>query len=544
MSSRDGLSAIAFTDGPAADQIVVCASDGRGLAWSAPVRVDGGAANVLRYTQADSVHVLGSRVYVGWSDERWGNREVYFNRSNDGGVTWAGEQRINTTLPAGFGTVRHWRMEVSPDPMGGQDHVYFLLCVTEPAGGADMEGLFLVHSNTAGAAFLAPTHAPAGFMPAGQHVENIDLAVQGGFNVNVLWQDDRGAPLWTVWYQVSFTGGATWLNVDRNMNSGAPGWAAGNVSLDVELQGVLAAWEDQRTGGAGGPTELQYAFSVDDGINWSPDFLVGGYMPGVDDVDGLDVALNGGHAIVAWRDNRLGAYENFVASGLLGALNPEAQLSFGGAQAPRLDGHMEGTGDDFAVAWRDTMVPSRIQSAFTRDGGQSWDPAFIVSDAALASSQPVLDYNASYNNFVHAWVANDAGVAHAFAGGYRPAQVQALGVFQAGQFVNFAVTGFPSSQAGWNYLVLLSAASGAVLLPDGRSTGLGLDPILMHVLAARPNFGGVLPASGNATTPVLVFPPAAVILPGTVLNFAAVAVNAPAGPAFGALTDLGSVVVQ
>lgn len=41
-----------------------------------------------------SIAVSGSRVHVAWVDDRDGNEEIYYRRSNDGGLTWEPETRL------------------------------------------------------------------------------------------------------------------------------------------------------------------------------------------------------------------------------------------------------------------------------------------------------------------------------------------------------------------------------------------------------------------------------------------------------------------
>jgi len=62
-ASADDLSAVSWSDG-SSSQVLVAASDGRGVAFGTAVRVDNDAFS--KTTQTDSIFVSGNSVYVVW----------------------------------------------------------------------------------------------------------------------------------------------------------------------------------------------------------------------------------------------------------------------------------------------------------------------------------------------------------------------------------------------------------------------------------------------------------------------------------------------
>ena len=54
-----------------------------GAAWTS-VRL----TNTTGTSANPEIAVSGSNVYVVWQDDQWGNFEIYFRKSKDGGTTW------------------------------------------------------------------------------------------------------------------------------------------------------------------------------------------------------------------------------------------------------------------------------------------------------------------------------------------------------------------------------------------------------------------------------------------------------------------------
>ena len=155
------LSVAAWNDGGTggSNTVSVALSDGRGLTWSAPIRVDADATGARKFTQFDSVAVIGDSIYVVWSDERAGssNDELWFNRSHDGGATWQGEVLLDKAYASGTGAVRDWNLVATRD--AGVDHLYVLFTV-DPTTTANEE-LYLLASHDGGLPFRLNVAAPS-----------------------------------------------------------------------------------------------------------------------------------------------------------------------------------------------------------------------------------------------------------------------------------------------------------------------------------------------------------------------------------------------
>src|SRR3954464_8347995 len=63
--------------------------------WQADFRLTNDPANSgLSQNNAKSVAASGSAVHVVWYDERDGNKEIYYKRSTDNGLTWGADTRL------------------------------------------------------------------------------------------------------------------------------------------------------------------------------------------------------------------------------------------------------------------------------------------------------------------------------------------------------------------------------------------------------------------------------------------------------------------
>ncbi len=102
VASADDLTAIVWSD-TTSNQVMVTATDGRGLDFVLVVRVDADTAS--KTTPTDSVHVAGDAVYVFWE----ASSGLWFARSTDRGLNYT----TPVALAIGGGNLRDWRIEIS-----------------------------------------------------------------------------------------------------------------------------------------------------------------------------------------------------------------------------------------------------------------------------------------------------------------------------------------------------------------------------------------------------------------------------------------------
>jgi hypothetical protein len=540
LASDGDLSAIAYGDGGSLafpDVIRVSTSDGRGLAWSAPVRVDAGPSGTTRRTTEESVQVLGDHVYVLWLDDRSGTQEAYLNRSLDGGVTWEGEAIVRNGFPGPTGETNAALIGVAEDPAGGADRVFVLMNTQDPTGAYG--ALFLAVSYDAGAHFGPALHVPDYPVGSGPDVDEMDLCVEGYDAVHILWKDDRiGGGFQDVWYK-RFDGTAL-LGADALMNATAPGsasWGTG-IYLDARDNFVVAAWQDVRIGAQ---DHVRYDVSASAGAVWAADLPVGGYALGADHVGLGDVYVEDGVFAIAYRDDRTGSYEATVAVAAPApvVLSPdwtEHRFAAGGSVLyPRL----KGAGDYLAVSFRNSLG-NHLQAAVSRDRGATFLPELDVGFSGGGDDYQEMAFNAAYGNALFAWLHDDAAAGqHLYAGGFRPQTLSASLVAGAAGTKDVALdlSTFAAGESAHPFVVLVAAGAGglALPLPDGRV--LGLDPATLLPIALSLSLcSGVIDGTGAGHVLIPGLPAAAV--PAGLFQCVALTFD-PA--AFGSITDVDTL---
>jgi len=84
-------------------EIYIKRSTNGGLNWSADTRITNNAGS----SQLPSLYMEGSLVHLAWTDNRDGNPETYYNRSSDAGMTWGADTRLS------FNSSDSWYTSVS-----------------------------------------------------------------------------------------------------------------------------------------------------------------------------------------------------------------------------------------------------------------------------------------------------------------------------------------------------------------------------------------------------------------------------------------------
>jgi len=287
-------------------------SDGRGLVWTNPVRIDSdpGISNKKYLIPV----IVGQNIYVAWLDERNGtaSAEVYMNMSKDGGVTWTGDVAIDKGYPIGTGYVEHFNLKVVPNT-GGPDIVYALVMVN-PTGSADDE-VRLSTSLDGGVTFSS------GLVQQNAMVDDVDYIGldADGLNVAVVWSEHRGVAIHYngLYFNVSNNGGATWNHgSDLMINTQPPGISDVNSYPRVDIKGdtVAVAWQEERSHNAF--EEARFNISYDRGKTFlSQDILVGGYTTSMHDVNDVQIAvLANGNIVYLESDNRANTVYDIFAS--------------------------------------------------------------------------------------------------------------------------------------------------------------------------------------------------------------------------------------
>lgn len=216
-----------------------------GLSWGPPARLTVDAAS----SNNPSIAAQGDAVHAVWWDTRGGSHQVYYKRSLDGGATWEADRRI--TASAGGGA--HTSLAVA----GNRVHVVYV------DGRDGSSEVYYARSLDRGATWREPVRLSA--RPWNSYTPTVATA---GNAVYVAWTDTRDQRqvdhFEEEYFRRSLDGGGTWGAETRLTFDAASSWAP---SLAAGGSDVWIVWFDDR----GGDWELYTKRSSDRGASWSAD---------------------------------------------------------------------------------------------------------------------------------------------------------------------------------------------------------------------------------------------------------------------------------
>jgi hypothetical protein len=216
-----------------------------GANWQASaIRIDTGDTAGLNTSTNPQITATGNNVYVVWEDRRNGFRDIYFNRSVDGGVNW---QTSSTWLDTGdtAGDNSSWNPQVA---CRGK-FVYVCWCDWRDGDG----DIYVNYSKNSGANWQTPDIQ----VDSGDAGINYTYAPQiscSGKKAYVVWHDCRNGGLLQdadIYFNYSLNGGVNWqasdIRIDLGDSLGAErSWWPQITCSDYN---VYAVWQDQRNGG-------------------------------------------------------------------------------------------------------------------------------------------------------------------------------------------------------------------------------------------------------------------------------------------------------
>ncbi len=247
-----------------------------GITWESDIRL----TIMPEPSRNPSIAVSGTDVHIGWEDYRDGNGEIYYKRSTDGGLSWGEDIRLTdnpatSTMPSisVSGAVVHM---VWHDFRDGNAEIYYKRS-TDGGLGWETDVQLTDHFNHSYLASITTS----------------------GPNVHVVWNDFRDGNL-EIYYKSSTDEGASWgpdtRLTDAPLTSNFPSIAVSGTDIHV-------AWEDWRDSSTG--AEIYYKRSLDGGMSWEEDTRL------TEDQGNsiyTNIAVSGPVLHVVWKDNREGNY--------------------------------------------------------------------------------------------------------------------------------------------------------------------------------------------------------------------------------------------
>jgi len=342
-----------------------------------------------------------SHVYIVWQDDRDGNDDIYFNVSTDYGITWqASAVRRLDTDSAGVASSTGPKIECSDD-----GHVY--VSWTEDRNG-EKDIYFNVSSDYGNTWLASDIRLDTGDSPGASYSTALDMCSTGDGHVYVVWHDgrDTGLTFGDIYLNVSNDYGASWQTPDTRIDMGnAPGASyATYPTISCQDDGhVYVTWEDDRNGTY---HDILLNLSSDYGANWlaSPVRVDTGDTAGVNDssIPWID-STSDGHVYVIWLDERFGTENTLLFNtssdyGSTWSSNPTVLSENPGSQNVNWSQIASTDTGAVYVTWNESVFnPGNLLFRRSLDYGQSWLPSPVYADTGdttgTASLSPYISVN-------------------------------------------------------------------------------------------------------------------------------------------------------
>lgn len=311
----------------------------------------------------------GNTVHVVWADERDGNREIYYKRSTDKGLTWGPDNRF-TNNPASS-----WRPSVSVngttvhltwcDEMSGNFEIYYKRSTDDGINWTE---------NTRLTFDSARSWAPS-------------MAVSG-LNIHIVWPESRDMNE-EVYYKRSTDGGITW-GADTRLTYDSNGTYYPSVAVSGNI--VHVVWYDFRMG----KRAVFYKRSTDNGTNWESDKQL---TFGSSESYNATVGVSGAAVHVAWQDTRYGIEEIFYMRSSDGGLTWSSERRMTNNSGISWYPAISVLQNNVHLAWQDNTTGNyEIYYDCSTDGGITWEQITQLTIDTAESLRPAI---AVLDSYVH-----------------------------------------------------------------------------------------------------------------------------------------------
>ena len=269
-------------------------SDG-GASWAGPVRLTNSNLDSQRPTLA----VEGQNIFIVWEDSRdyppnGLYPELYYKKSTDGGTNWSNDLRLTTPdqEKPGFPSVavrgETIHLSYSKIPINIGQEIYYMR--SENQGGQWSDPVRLSFNNQSG-------------------IGRYPTTATNGENVFVFWSDTRDDNgYFELYFSRSQDGGQTWGSETRLTFAGDDSFGP-NVAVSDE--NLHLTWNEHRDGN----WEIYYKNSTDNGLNWSSDTRL---TQDAADSWYPSVAVDGQSVNVVWSDGRTGEWNPYFKRNPIG----------------------------------------------------------------------------------------------------------------------------------------------------------------------------------------------------------------------------------
>lgn len=234
-------------------------------------------SNNSKYSGMPDIAVGGGSVFVVWSDNTLGNVEIFFRRSNNGGVTWSNTKRITNLRYSSF----------YPSIAAIDEQVFIAWADYSPGNWE----IYFIKSNNRGVSWTPVkrlTNTPSDSWRA-------NIAVNGGV-VFVAWVENEDAPSENshIFFKRSTNGGNSWKPIKKlNIGSISGFWPR----LAVVDPVVYVVWTDYIDDE---PVSNNFRKSINKGVSWTPTSSFEGNAGAA-----IDIAAIESNIYAVWDDHGL-----------------------------------------------------------------------------------------------------------------------------------------------------------------------------------------------------------------------------------------------
>lgn len=330
---ENGVIYIAYRDwGTGYASVRVARSADQGASWVVhPVD------SVVSNHNLPSVCARNDTVFLAWQDDRFGDFDILYSLSPDGGVSWNTAVRVNDVATG---------LQREPT-LGVHENRVFVAWSDFRNSGTTAWDIYFSRSSDLGATWETNRRLNDDATGEWQVQPSLDVrSFYGQSEIFVAWVDGRSLTPWHVYITRSADNGATWAaNVKVDDLTTEPVGGATKPSVWVKDWVTHVTWHDEREG----TYHIYYDFDCGGGLEFGHDMWVdwgGGDSKVAPTVAGLD-----GRPLVAWSDNRRTGtlvYDVYAGSSYF---CDDVRETFAGEEGPALRWDMR--------AWAEITWPGR-----------------------------------------------------------------------------------------------------------------------------------------------------------------------------------------
>jgi hypothetical protein len=315
------------------------------------------ADSYLSYNNTRCIATSGALVCVVWWDIRDGNREIYFKRSTDAGLTWDNDTRLtNNTAWSDFPCIAISGSVIHVIWMDDRNESYY-------------PEIYYKRSSDGGLTWGEDVQLTSD--PSDPGVPSIAAI---GSDVHIVWHDIRDGN-WEIYYKRSTDGGLTWGPDQRLTNDAAtserPSIAVTGTEPNEEISVV---WDDDRDG----DKEIYFVHSSDGGVTWQSQTRL---TSSIGESEAACIGAFNSNVHVTWVDSRDGNSEIYYKKSTDSGLTWGDDMRLTNDPVVSANPSIALSGNNIHIVWIDWRENNEeVYYKHSTDNGTGWDTDTRLTD--------------------------------------------------------------------------------------------------------------------------------------------------------------------